>query len=126
MGKKYEWYKNPLIDMILSFLSSMTKHNKNFDIDVINNYIRNEIIKIIVDICGNSHLKYLEFDLKIDKFADKFEIIPYNFITALWFSGYFPINVKEINDENRFFIKSGGYYSFDYKTNKIIFYNEER
>lgn len=63
--------------------------------------------------------KYIDFEFDVDKEQKSIKLIPFNIVSALWFSGVFPLDCRKVYLDN-YFVKNNIYYIFDPKKKKLI------
>jgi len=117
MAKIYRYNENIFKDLMLNALM--------FDEDISSKRFRSDFQNEIIDILGYvltdiNDVKYLNFDITNDD--GYYKITAYNILTALWFSGIFPIETKEILIKNSF--QYGNiHYKFNKKNNTFTYKN---
>lgn len=104
MGNKYVVGYNPFRDFLLQSVM--------YDVNVTNNSIKNDIREVFVILLerildNEKDVLYLDFDI-IDN-NGHIKLIGKNAISALWLSGIFPRNIKEIICSNVFRIDNRQY-----------------
>jgi hypothetical protein len=119
MAIEYEEGTNPLVDVILL---GIMLYNKKFSGDQLKNFLMQLCKdKLYLLLENKNDINYFDFDIKIDKFGDCFEIKAKNIVSALWFIGEFPFDPPYIM-ETKTYLTNTGYYKFDGRTKKLNFY----
>lgn len=119
MGSRYVYNENILRDvMVIGSLNSIGIN----DVD-----LHKEMLDRCINLIGDAYdavnvtgfEKYIDIEFDIDKDQKYVKVVCNNIISALWFSGIFPIDFTEILLGNKF--KSPeNYYTFDKKRKKLI------
>lgn len=116
MGNKYEWNINPFQDFLLaSLLYNTDITDKELEIEI---YVAFSSLLNYIASYSEKELELLDFDIK--KRKNKFMIIGNNFISALWLSGIFPENPKQIINKNEYLVDNKNY-KFNTKTKKLTY-----
>lgn len=116
MAEKYIFGSNVFQDYLISIL---LRHDINIDISTkeTKEDLNNVYTFILSSIYQKSDVVYLDFKIKKKK-NNCYKIVGKNFISALWFSGIFPINIDE-TIYNNFFISDNKRYTYNKKKNKL-------
>jgi len=107
MANKYEWGINPIKDFFIQNLIDDVDISKKEYFETVYKELMDFIELLIPD---KEDIKYLDFDIKKDKFGN-YKIIANNIIVALWFQGIIPVESNEIIINNKL-IFNGFEYTF--------------
>jgi len=115
MGSSYSWSINPFQDFLFRSLMYDTDiGDKEFEADI---YVGiSTILEYFVD--DERDIHYLDFEIK--KKSTYFKVVAKNAITALWLSGIFPKNPRNVLETNEFVFENIKY-RFNDKTKKLTY-----
>lgn len=114
MAKYYKFNENILQDALFeNLLNNIDISTKNFQ-ENLKKDIESFLKKILKD---ETFIKNLDFNIVNDD--NYYRVIANNLITALWFSGIFPLNIGEIIIK-KIFIHEDKIYEFDKKNNILV------
>lgn len=117
MAELYNFTEYPMIYIIDQI---WTMHGKNIKKKEIKSKIYSEyclFLNYLIE--KDDDLKYLDYELKIDKLAECIEIRPENIVAALWFINIFPIDCDFVYKNNKCVSDDGITYTFDNRTKKL-------
>ena len=115
MGKIYKWNTNPFQDYLFrSILIGVDIGDKEFEADI---YVA--FVTILEYFLGNNKdSDHLDFEIR--KKSGYFKVVAKNAITALWLSGIFPRNPKQVLNSNECVVENIKY-RFNNKTKKLTY-----
>jgi len=114
MGSSYKWSMNPFRDFLFSSILMGTDiTNKEHEADI---YVG--FVTILEYFVPNNDAQYLDFE--IGNKDNYFKVVAKNAITALWLSGVFPDNPKQVLETNEFIFENLKY-KFNVKTKKLSY-----
>ena len=115
MGSNYDWNINPFQDFLFaSILHDADIADKKNEADIYVGFVT--ILEYFVP--NKSDSQYLDFVITNRK--SYFKVIAKNAITALWLSGIFPKNPKQVLNTNEFILEDIKY-MFNSKTKKLTY-----
>jgi len=115
MGRTYKWNTNPFQDFLMKSLM--------LDADISDNEFEADIYVAFATMLDyilieKTDVNYLDFEIK--KKNAYFKVVAKNAITALWLSGIFPKNPKEVMQTNVFMLENMKY-RYSEKTKKLTY-----
>jgi len=115
MAKTYQWRINPVQDFLFrSILYGTDISKKEFEADI---YVG--IATILEYFTKDSNdIKYLDFEIK--KKNDYFRVVAKNAISALWLSGIFPRDIKNVVKTNEL-VFDNIKYKYSIKSKKLTY-----
>lgn len=114
MNEVYEWGYNPIRDFLFQLILNGLdiSEDENF-----NGVVDNVIYMLKHMGIGEDCIAHLDFEIKKKK-NGYFKVIPYNMLTAMWFSGFFIKNCGLVIENNSITL-DGIRYKFNKKTKKL-------
>jgi hypothetical protein len=120
MATKYENGENVLMDILLAAISLKDRLSDRET----NEFIFNNVEKaVLYEVENKKDIKYLNFEIIFDNFGDCLEVKANNIVTALWFINEWPYDPEYIMKAKKY-LTDTGYYRFDGRTKKLIFYEK--
>jgi hypothetical protein len=114
MGEMYEWGNNPIKD----FLFQLLMYNNDISSDELMSGIVDNILYMLKAMgIEENCIAHLDFEIKQKK-KGYFKVVPYNMLTAMWFSGFFIKNCGLVLENNSITL-DGIQYKFNKKTKKL-------
>ena len=115
MGRIYKWSTNPFQDFLFrSILFDTDIADKEYEADIYVGFAT--ILEYLIK--EKRDIEYLDFEIK--KKNTYFKVVAKNIITALWLSGIFPNNPKQVMETNVFMLENIKY-MFNKKTKKLTY-----
>jgi len=115
MGRTYKWGINPFQDFLFkSIMYGADISSNEFEADIYVSFAT--MLEYMLPEKMDAEL--LDFEIK--KKSGYFKVVPKNAVTALWLSGIFPNNPKEVVVTNIFQIENMRY-RFNEKTKKLTY-----
>jgi hypothetical protein len=115
MGRTYRWDENPFQDFLFkSLMFGADISDKDFEADIYVGFVT--ILEYFVP--HKIDTQYLDFEIKGND--GYYKVVAKNAISALWLSGIFPKNPKQVNDTNEYVIENMKY-KFNTKMNKLTY-----
>jgi len=115
MGKIYKWNLNPFRDFLFTSMMYGTNiADKEFEADIYTG------ISMILNnfVSENDSREFLDFTIKGND--EYYKVIGNNIVVALWLSGIFPANPRQVIKTNEFFLDDIKY-KFNPKTKMLTF-----
>lgn len=113
MNELFNLKKYPLVYIIYRYLEYYDNEIKK---EEVLNAIHDELYVYLSFVLDNtSDIEYLDYELKINKLADRIDIKASNIVTALWFIGKYPLNASLAINKNECRIQDK-IYKFNEKT----------
>lgn len=115
MGSSYDWGINPFQDFLFnSVIHNTDISDKELETDIYVGFAT--ILEYFVD--DERDIHYLDFEIR--KKSTYFKVVAKNAITALWLSGIFPKNLRNVLETNEFVFENIKY-RFNDKTKKLTY-----
>lgn len=120
MAEQFEPHEYPLQYIVLEYAKI---HDEDIKKPQILAQLYNEIVTYLSYVLYEpTDIKYLDYDLKFNKFGDEITIKANNILTALWFVNVFPENTKDVHDSGKYRTHKGTYF-LNKRTKKLILKN---
>ena len=115
MGSRYKFGINPFQDFLFtSILYGANIADKEFEADIYVGFVT--ILEYFVS--DKNDVQFLDFE--VEGKDGYFKVVAKNAITALWLSGIFPRNTRQVMDTNEFVMENMKY-KFNVKTKKLSY-----
>jgi len=115
MGRTYRWNENPFRDFLFrSMLYGTDIGDKEFEADIYVGFAT--ILEYFVP--NKYDTQYLDFEIKNND--GHYKVVAKNAISALWISGIFPNNPKQVLETSEFILEDIRY-KFNAKTKKLTY-----
>jgi len=113
MGRTYEWRNNPFQDYLFySLLNDYEITDKEYEADIYVAFVT------IIDYMTQNKSDSEHLDFEIRKKDVYFKVVAKNSISALWLSGIFPKDIKQVLETNEYVLDNIRY-KYNLKTKKL-------
>jgi hypothetical protein len=114
MGKIYEFNINPFQDFLFrSLIYDTDISDKEYEADIYVGFVT--ILEYFI--LNKDDIQYLDYEIKNS--CGYYKVVGKNVISALWISGIFPKNIKQVLVTNEYILNNIKYV-FNSKTKKLI------